>query len=138
MGTFVRFRDYAAPELVTVIEELDLPRPLTIVANPYGPGQMLIAGDPALVGIVVRADHAEVGPGTTWWSGPHRMPAMRDPETVALPGGLDRAGLGAVQTAVDRSLTRRRRGFRRCRACGELRPPEGRVEPDVCHACGPR
>jgi len=109
MGTFVRFRDYAAPALVTVIEELDLPRPLTIVANPNGPGQLLVAGNPALVGIVVHADHAEVGPGITRGSGPHKLPGMRDPETVALPGGLDQAGLQAIQGAVRRSIARRRK-----------------------------
>jgi hypothetical protein len=61
------------------------------------------------VGIVVRADHVEAGLGITRWLGPHKLPGMRDPETVALPVGLDQTGLQAIQGAVRRSIARRRK-----------------------------
>jgi len=137
-GTFVRWRNYAARDLITVVEALDLPQPLTIVACPDGPGQLLIAGDPALAGIVVRADHAEVGPGIMWWDDGYRMMGMRDPEIIVLPNGLDDAGLAAVQAAVRRSITRRRRGFRRCSTCLSLNPPERMSTRGVCRACADR
>ncbi|MDA2929037.1 hypothetical protein MYX84_03650 [Acidobacteria bacterium AH-259-O06] len=40
-----------------------------------------------------------------------------------------------LEELIKRALRARRREFKRCQYCGELVPPEHRIEKDVCHGC---
>lgn len=116
--------------------------PVTEVDDPHAwPGGILvIAGEDALVAIAIEADAVMVGPGRYSWHGPTMpLPGVRDPERFDIRGGLNDALIEQMQQAVHRSIRRRRCGFRRCRYCGELSPPEHRnVEPTVCDGCAQR
>ena len=101
---------------------------------------LVIAGEDALVAIATQAENVKVGPSCSSWDGPTMpVPGVRDPERFDIRGGLNDALIEQLQQAVSRSITRRRRGFRRCRYCGEPSPPEHRnVEPTVCDGCAQR
>jgi len=125
-----------------LIRHLELPAPVTEVDDPraWPGGLLVIAGDDALVAITIEADVVMVGPGRFSWHGP-AMPLqeVRSPERFDIRGGLTDDLIEQMQHAVHRSITRRRRGFRRCRYCDELFPSEHRnVEPTVCDGCAQR
>lgn len=139
-------------EFQCLVERLRLPAPVGhITPEPWliAPSgdcvAYAVAGDPALVALGLRGNIVCVGPARLAWDGPSRAEVVvRDPTEVGHlePGApLDPGLVEAVQQAVDRSVVRRRRGFRRCAHCHELLPVEMLMESDfapngrVCHGC---
>lgn len=124
------------------MRRLELPAPDAEVDDPHAwpDGLLVVAGEHALVAIAVEAETVKVGPGCFSWDGPTMpVPGVRDPDCFDIRGGLTDHLIEQIQQAVHRSITRRRRGFRRCRYCGEFSPSEHRnVEPTVCDGCAQR
>lgn len=132
--------DHATAHLLTIIDGLDLPEPVHVTPAEGldgGLGLTVVAGEDALVVIVANGDQLLIGPGRIRWHGPaHPRPEPRAPERFTVGPRPDETTVAAMREAVSRSITRRRRGFRRCRMCRTLGPVEHmNTGGGVCDGC---
>ncbi len=91
------------------------------------PVQLMLRAGQGIVEVAIPAGVWEHGTHGLVWL-PHEI------ETVDVRAADEEV----VVAAVTRLLRRRRAGFRYCRYCRDLTPPEQRFEPDVCMACASR
>ena len=97
-------------------------------------GEWLIEDD---VVLKRELDKLTVAPVHVVWRG-HEPEMLFDPERAVgglyLENELDEVDVAALRQLVLEARRRRRSSFRKCSDCGQLTPPDRRVD-SLCHAC---
>ena len=104
-------------------------------------GELLVAGEPSLVAVLVSEDGVVVSTAGKRWEGSYTLvPDYQQFGRLAwsdLPDAMAEK-LEAVRTLVDLAIAVRRATFRTCRYCGRSVPPEFHHADDVCQGCAER